>query len=86
MLREVFAGIDIADLDVTITGYGDKELFSALDGLADSLESEAPIDEPAGITYQEQYGVIVMCADEEEQETVYNSLRDMGYTCKVVAT
>lgn len=35
--------------------------------------------------YHEQYGVIVMCADEAEQERIYNSLTEEGYECKVVA-
>jgi len=35
--------------------------------------------------YQEQYGVIVMCKDENEQESIYNRLTGEGLTCKVVA-
>ena len=34
--------------------------------------------------YQNQYGVIVMCNSEREQESVYNRLSGEGYTCKVV--
>lgn len=36
--------------------------------------------------YKEQYGVIVMCKDEKEQENVYNRLTDEGFECKVVST
>lgn len=48
------------------------------------------IDEPLSETdsnfnYTEQYGVIVMCGDEKEQEEIYNRLTSEGYTCKVVA-
>ena len=39
-----------------------------------------------GFNYKEQYGVIVMCKDEAEQEKVYNRLTDEGFDCKVVAT
>ena len=35
--------------------------------------------------YQEQYGVIVMCGSESEQESVYTRLTGEGYECKVVA-
>ena len=35
--------------------------------------------------YKEQYGVIVMCKNESEQEAVYNRLTGEGYECKVVA-
>ncbi|MGN0905873.1 MAG: ParB N-terminal domain-containing protein [Bullifex sp.] len=39
-----------------------------------------------GFTYKEQYGVIVMCADEDEQREIYERLTEEGYECKVVAT
>ena len=35
--------------------------------------------------YESQYGVIVMCASEGEQEHVYNKLTGDGYSCKVVS-
>ena len=35
--------------------------------------------------YQSQYGVIVMCKDEAEQESIYNKLVGEGYECRVVA-
>lgn len=38
----------------------------------------------SGFTYKEQYAVIVICKDENEQETVYNRLKDEGYKLKVV--
>lgn len=38
------------------------------------------------IAYKEQYGVIVMCKDEQEQERIYDELSERGYDCKVVAT
>jgi hypothetical protein len=36
--------------------------------------------------YKEQYGVIVMCGDEQEQEQVYEKLKSEGYDVKVVTT
>ena len=38
-----------------------------------------------GFNYVEQYGVIVMCESEGDQEKVYNDLTEKGYKCKVVA-
>lgn len=35
--------------------------------------------------YESQYGVIVMCATEGEQEQAYNKLTGEGYSCKVVS-
>lgn len=34
--------------------------------------------------YKEQYGVIIVCTDEKEQQTVYERLRKEGYKLKVV--
>lgn len=39
-----------------------------------------------GIGYQTQFGVIVSCGNEEEQESTYNYLIKKGYNCKVVVT
>ena len=53
--------------------------------------SENQTDEPQITTttnfhYKEQYGVIVMCKDETEQQEVYEKLAADGYECKVVTT
>jgi len=39
-----------------------------------------------GIQGKNQYGVIVMCEDDAEQEKVFNTLTEQGYNCKVVVT
>ncbi len=38
------------------------------------------------IAYKEQYEVIIMCKDEQEQEKIYDEFSERGYDCKVVAT
>lgn len=38
------------------------------------------------LEYKEQYGVIIMCKDEQEQEKIYDELSERGYDCKVIAT
>ena len=35
-------------------------------------------------TYKPQFGVIVICADEREQEAVYDRLKNEGLTLKIV--
>lgn len=35
-------------------------------------------------TYKEQFGVIVVCTGEREQERLYRRLRREGHKCKVV--
>ena len=34
--------------------------------------------------YKSQFGVVVICADEREQELIYNELSKLGYKLKVV--
>jgi ParB-like chromosome segregation protein Spo0J len=52
--------------------------------LGEDEEKENDITEPT-FNYKEQYGVIVMCKNEVEQEEIYNRLTEEGYECKVVA-
>lgn len=42
--------------------------------------------DPGEGRYKEQYGVIVICQDEQHQEAVYNDLHEAGYTVRVVVT
>lgn len=35
--------------------------------------------------YKEQFAVIVMCKDEEDQKSIYDRLKAEGYKLKVVA-
>ncbi len=35
--------------------------------------------------YKEQYGVIVICKDEQEQKRIYDMLQAQGLTLKVVS-
>lgn len=62
-----------------------KEFEFDIKEIEEELEEEEQSQEPS-FNYKEQYGVIVICKDEAEQEKVYNSLLDQGYECKVVTT
>jgi hypothetical protein len=80
---EELLNMELGDLD-----FGDFDFgFELSDGGVDkSKESDDEDDETAThFNYSEQYGVIVRCADEAEQEQIYNRLTDEGFTCKVVA-
>ena len=57
-----------------------------LDALAKDLADDLPAEMPPEDNYAEQYGVIVICNDELDQEETYNFLREHGYQCKVVNT
>lgn len=64
--------------------WTDAELAAILGG---GLVDDDPLD---GVNmddrYTSQYGVVVVCETEAEQETVYNRLLGEGYTCRVVVT
>lgn len=72
-----------------------EELDEIFDIDMEQFGFDINVDEIAGETdrdfsdtsfnYQEQYGVIVMCENESDQEKVYNELTEKGYSCKVVA-
>lgn len=52
------------------------------------IEAEADDETPQSqdnFKYETQFGVIVMCGSEEDQERVYNKLVGDGYSCKVVS-
>jgi len=40
----------------------------------------------SGFNYVEQFGVIVICSGESEQETIFNMLQGQGYNVRVVKT
>jgi hypothetical protein len=79
--------------------FGDWD-YESLANLFDSKELqewgislgdlEGPkIPEPShdeGINYNSQFGVIVICENETDQEKVFNDLKAAGYTCKIVVT
>ena len=73
--------LELADIAADLSAFG-----------FDLPEPGEPEEKPDGgqketsFNYQEQYGVIVMCESEAHQEEVYETLRGMGYDCKVVAT
>ena len=39
---------------------------------------------PNGFKYKEQYGVIIICKDADEQERLYNRFKEEGFKLKVV--
>lgn len=63
---------DILDGDGTHEGYSIPE---GHDPFADE-----------GVGYKEQYGVIVKCSTEREQEHIFKRLSDEGFECKIVVT
>ena len=75
---------ELGDFEVEAFGFTDEDEHPASGG--DGTDADPPIDAGSHFKYQSQYGVIVMCKDEGEQERVYNDLLGQGYECKVVTT
>ena len=69
---------DITDIDMSNFGF---------DIIHDSEDEQGETNSTAdtNFNYEEQYGVIVMCKSESEQEEIYNRLVNEGFECKVVA-
>ena len=59
-----------------LPGFGEAE---------ETGEGSDPFDDE-GIEGKNQYGVIVICGNESEQEAVFEKLSRDGYTCKIVVT
>jgi ParB-like chromosome segregation protein Spo0J len=74
------------DWDMLANEWNAEELDAwGLDVPVFAGEGEGNFDDE-GIEGKSQYGVIVMCENEGNQESVFKDLQGMGYECKVVVT
>jgi ParB-like chromosome segregation protein Spo0J len=84
LLQQEVAALNLADFDLGLLGFDDDRIAALLD--PDGIGQDEPptgADDP-GKEYQQKYAVAVECADEAEQETVYEKLNGEGYTCKLL--
>ena len=70
--------LELEDINFDMSEFGIEDLE------VDVEEDSEEVSEP-NFNYKEQYGVIVMCKSEEEQEHIYNRLTEEGFECKVVS-
>jgi ParB-like chromosome segregation protein Spo0J len=85
-LKEELLALDHANYDLALTGFGEDEIKDMMEwapGPGADKDSNAAA---AGDNYTEQYGVIIVCSDEAEQQRVYEKLSAEGYNAKVVVT
>lgn len=75
--------IDIPDIN--LGDFEENYIKSAAGGFTPAKQEKDPFDDP-GVSYTQQYGVIVLCADEETQKAVYERLTGEGMNCKIVVT
>ena len=74
--------IELGNIEFDMGEFG----FEDIDDVIDEGDEPGNVDPESNFNYKEQYGVIVMCKNEEEQESVYTRLVDEGFECKVVTT
>ena len=74
------------DFKLDLLGFDVDELNGILgfDDIAEEDEEEPEQDYEDN--YKEQYGVIIMCKNAEEQEKIFNKMQQNGYEVKVVCT
>ena len=74
------------DFKLDLLGFDVDELNGILgfDDIAEEDEEEPEQDYED--KYKEQYGVIIMCKNAEEQEKIFNKMQQNGYEVKVVCT
>lgn len=84
-LKELLMAIAAEDT-LEGTGFDGDDLDDLINGAAAAEKSSASPGDPGEERYKEQYGVIVICADATEQESVFNRLAAEGLTCRIVVT
>ncbi len=88
ILRAEIEALGAEDIDLGLLGFDEAELAElagqAVEAGAD-LETRRELAEPR-FNYQEQFGIIVICAGEAEQQKAFEALTALGYECKVVVT
>lgn len=70
-------------VDMDMTAFGFDEIVKEAEEL---MEDDEESNTESSFNYKEQYGVIVMCSDEQEQQAIYERLVEEGFECKVVTT
>lgn len=79
--------MELQTMDFNIESFGFESSGISTTTTGNELEeSDGDINPDSNFNYKEQYGVIVMCKNEAEQEEIYSRLLEEGYECKVVAT
>lgn len=74
--------VELGDIEFDMGEFG----FGDIDDVLQEDEEPGEQSDETDFNYKEQYGVIVTCENEEEQESVYTRLTDEGFKCKVVTT
>ena len=83
VLEQELAELVAGGTPLEAAGFTEQELDELL-GRPPSADPAAE-ERPTG-SYQEQFGVVVICKDETDQARAYEALAEQGYQCRVVST
>lgn len=86
LLQQEVAALNLADFDLSLLGFDEDRIAGLLDPEGIDREDDGPppgADDP-GKDYEQKYAVAVECADEAEQERVYEDLTARGMTCRLL--
>ena len=75
LLKAEINNLHLEDFDIELLGFDSQELAIMFDDIPEPTLTEEK--------YSEVFNVIVECADEQEQEKVFNRLDTEGYKCRV---
>lgn len=68
----------------SLTGFSDEEMRELYASVEEATAQLGGVD--TSFRYEQQFAVIVACADEAEQQRHFEALTAAGYACKVVVT
>ena len=83
LLQQEVMALSMAEFDLSLLGWDEGELAGMLDPEGINDDPPPGADDP-GKEYSQKYAVAVECADEAEQERVYEELVGNGYTCRLL--
>lgn len=83
-----WAELDLAGINADLADLGpfDIDLLGLKDFRVDSAELNDPDQEGGEPGYKQQYGVMVVCESELQQEQIFYKLTNEGLECRVVVT
>lgn len=68
------------------TGWSEEDVRALIEPGGSGIPDSADLPNDDEDKYREQYGVIVVCDSETDQQQAYEDLQERGYRCRVVTT
>jgi len=84
LLRQEVMALNLEDFDLGLIGFSDEDLKEMLDPEGIDEDDSPPGADDPGKEYSQKYAVAVECADEGDQERVYEELIANGYICRLL--